>query len=302
MKTLIVTTCKDALWFPALPPDIGRAAIPWEAEQICREYGRLVLIGDLPEESYFSVPFLMHPRACVFLWDVVSNPTSPNPETLERLKPYYPVYSFDPADCEAYGLRPAPTCYWPRALPAPRETTGVLFVGREHGRAQALRALGRLCAGEGVPANIHVFGPEGGAPKELCLAWIRTLAADKKLIAHGRRPVAGCCCSAFDMIMLLSCLDPHGSGWALAWREIESFRHSMPHLDLDALARLELNEPDSIEASLDYLAGALRMCDAERARLELAALDERADKQGIRPQLRRLLRARFPRLELLPEL
>jgi hypothetical protein len=47
------------------------------------------------------------------------------------------------------------------------------------------------------------------------------------------------------------------------------------------------------------MAGALRLCDVERARLELLALHERAEQHGIMPQLQRLLHTRFPRLELL---
>ena len=104
------------------------------------------------------------------------------------------------------------------------------------------------------------------------------------------------------MIMLLSRLEPHGMDWARALHDMEHLRHSMPHLDLTALARLGLNAQDSLDASLAYMAGALRLCDVERARLELHALDERAEKHGITPQLRRLLHARFPRLDLLHEL
>jgi hypothetical protein len=136
-------------------------------------------------------------------------------------------------------------------------------------------------------------------PADQCLAWFNTLVEDKKLIAHGCQSVPGCCCSAFDMNMLLAHLEPHGAGWALALHNVEHFRHSMPHIDLTALARLELNAQDSIDASLAYIEGALRLCDAERARLELAALIERAEQHGIMPQLQRLLDVRFPRLTLL---
>jgi hypothetical protein len=136
-------------------------------------------------------------------------------------------------------------------------------------------------------------------PTDQCLAWFNTLVEDKKLIAHGCRSAPGCCCSAFDMNMLLAHLEPHGTDWALALHSVDHFRHSMPHLDLTALARLELNAQDSIDASLAYIEGALRLCDAERARLELAALIERAERHGIMPQLQRLLDARFPRLGLL---
>ena len=135
-----------------------------------------------------------------------------------------------------------------------------------------------------------------------CLAWFSTLVEDKKLIAHGCQSVPGCCCSAFDMIMLLAHLDPHDTGWALALHNVAHFKHCMPHLDLTALARLELNARDSIDASLAYLEGALRMCDAERARHELLALLERAAQHSIMPQLQRLLHARFPRLDLLYQL
>ena len=139
-------------------------------------------------------------------------------------------------------------------------------------------------------------------PVELCLAWIRSLVEDKKLIAHGYQTIPGCCCSAFDMNMLLAHLEPHGADWARALHDIGHLRHSLPHLDLTALARLELNAQDSINASLEYLAGALRLCDAKRARSELQALIEHAEKHGIMPQLQRLLYARFPRLGLLHEL
>ena len=139
-------------------------------------------------------------------------------------------------------------------------------------------------------------------PADVCLAWIASLAADKKLIAHGFQAVPGCCCSAYDMIMLLARLDPHGTDWARTLHDIEHLRHSMPHLDLRALARLDLNTRDSLDASLAYMAGALRLCDIERARLELQTLNERAERHGITPQLRRLLCARFPRLDLLHEM
>ena len=139
-------------------------------------------------------------------------------------------------------------------------------------------------------------------PAELCLAWINSLVEDKKLVAHGYQTIPGCCCSALDMNKLLVHLEPHGTEWARALRDIGHIRHSMPHLDLTALARLELNTQDSIDASLEYLAGALRLCDTEHARLELLTLIERAEKRGILPFLQRLLLARFPRLHLLHEL
>ncbi|MDR2726821.1 MAG: glycosyltransferase [Deltaproteobacteria bacterium] len=169
-----------------------------------------------------------------------------------------------------------------------------LFAGNA---AQSLLFYQRYEELYGRPARTAVH-----TPVELCLAWIAALVADKKLIAHGYQSVPGCCCSAFDMCMLLAGLDPHGTAWARALHDIEHFRHSMPHLDLMALARLELNAPDSIDASLAYIEGALRLCDADRARCELAALLERARLRGIVPQLERLLRARFPRLDLLDEL
>lgn len=139
-------------------------------------------------------------------------------------------------------------------------------------------------------------------PVELCLAWGSSLAGDKKLIAHGHQTFPGCCCSAFDMNMLLAHLDPRGADWAKTLHDIEHLRHSMPHIDLIALARLGLNAQESIDASLEYIEGALRLCDIDRARAELLALTGRAQAYGIMPQLQRLLRARFPRLDLLDEL
>ncbi len=135
---------------------------------------------------------------------------------------------------------------------------------------------------------------------ELCSAWIDALVTDKKYMAHGMRYRDGCCGSALDFILLAANREPAASFWARKFHDVRVLSHTLPHLDLTALARLSLNQADSLDASLDYISGALRMFDVRLARNELDSLFDRARQHGAQARLSRLVYLRLPHIVLLP--
>lgn len=124
--------------------------------------------------------------------------------------------------------------------------------------------------------------------------WIADLVEDKKLIMHGLAYSHGCCHTALDMILALSEVDPLSDTWAQHLHSIRSVCHTLPYLDMTAMARLSLNNPDSLEYSMGYMASALKCFDLETAWQERFALLEVAQQRGMEKKIQAMLQKFFP--------
>lgn len=124
--------------------------------------------------------------------------------------------------------------------------------------------------------------------------WITALIRDGKLLVHGLLYCEGCCHSALDMILTLAEIAPVDDTWARHMHSMACMRQTLPYLDMTAVARLSLNNPDSLEYSLDYIAIALKCFDMQTAEKERLALLDLARQRGMEQTVQSMLSRLFP--------
>ena len=134
----------------------------------------------------------------------------------------------------------------------------------------------------------------GSSYTDVSTSWIRAMVEDGKLICHGWQYREGCCRSALEFILQLAAAFPDRPDWAEHLHAVPTLRHTLPHLDLTALARLSLSDPASFEASLDYAFGALRCFDLKTAKQEMELTHQHAKSQHIEIQVNKVITLRFP--------
>jgi len=134
----------------------------------------------------------------------------------------------------------------------------------------------------------------GASHTDVSTAWIRAMVEDGKPICHGWQYREGCCRSALEFILQLAAAFPDSPDWAEQLHAVPTLRHTLPHLDMTALARLSLNESGAFEASLDYVQGALRCFDLKTAKQELDLARQQARNQHIEIQANKIVTLRFP--------
>ena len=157
MSTLFVSPCAGLGWFPHLPPEIGAVMYPQDALQVCEYYDRLILFNGMLDRWYFETPFLMHPRAAVYIWDpMCDTANAPSEELLDFLTQYYKVFTFDRADADAYGLQYAGPVYWPQELPEAAQAADLLFLGQDKDRLQQLRDTRQTVKNGKLKPSFHV--------------------------------------------------------------------------------------------------------------------------------------------------
>ena len=68
------------------------------------------------------------------------------------------LWSFDPGDCAAYGMRYNPQFYIPRSSPAGAVSQDVFFVGQEKGRGETLARMEEALKGAGCRTRFWIVG------------------------------------------------------------------------------------------------------------------------------------------------
>jgi len=127
-----------------LLPELALYAQPGFLEQ----FDKIILINGIEPQWLFHARWMREPRldTYFFIWDPARCPLyAPPPDTIELIKIWHKVYSFQQEDCECFGLQFNSTMY---ALPPPGlipeghdVVCDILFLGVPKDRLQLLRDL-----------------------------------------------------------------------------------------------------------------------------------------------------------------
>jgi len=159
-KTLILASNAGSYFYPWANDARHRVLHPKQAFEefgFLEQFNKIVLVNGLGPQWLFHPRWKLSPLldSYFFLWDPARCPRyAPNSETLEALKAWHKVYSFQREDCAEFGLRFNSTMYAPPPpgiLSAKAEILcDVLFLGVPKDRLPVLRELHAQLANMGL--------------------------------------------------------------------------------------------------------------------------------------------------------
>jgi hypothetical protein len=143
-------------------------------------FRKIILINGIDPRWLTQPALLAAPNTYYFLWDPARCPHySPGPNALALIRKVYHTYSFQPEDCEAFGLRFNSTMYAPppEGFLAPDAPLihDILFLGVPKDRLPLLRELHKSFRSAGLRAYFRIgLTPSDNLPQEQAEGWLVT--------------------------------------------------------------------------------------------------------------------------------
>ena len=124
---------------------------------------RLVILMASKKSQYIAKILQMLPirgRKVFYYWDCVQSGYAPKPDTLSSLK--WELWSFDPEDCQKYGMQPKPQFYFIEDAQDNKanHSRAVFYVGNDRGRYAKLDKIRNEIEMAGFVADFHIVADE----------------------------------------------------------------------------------------------------------------------------------------------